>query len=56
MKNLMKERELAECLNIPLNRLIRLRRFYDAPAHKIKNAFYYDVDEFLEWYEESIFV
>jgi len=54
MKDTVSEKELAARLNVPLSRLKRLRRYYDAPAHKIKNVFYYDVQEFLEWYEETI--
>lgn len=56
MAGLIRERDMAARLNVPLNRLIRLRRNYGAPALKIKNAIYYDVNEFLKWYNETIFV
>ena len=56
MDELISEKELAVRINIPLSRLVRLRRFYDAPAHKIKNSFYYDIDEFLKYYEDAMFI
>lgn len=56
MKDTVSEKELAARLNVPLSRLKRLRRYYDAPAHKIKNSFYYDEAEFLGWYDETIII
>lgn len=56
MNELISEKELAVRLGVPLSRLKRLRRDYDAPTHKNKNAIYYNVAEFLEWYYETIFM
>ena len=56
MKDMISEKELAARLHMPLSRLVRLRRFYDAPAHKIKNTFYYDEAKFLRWYDETIII
>ncbi len=51
--DLIQEKEFAIMIRIPLSRLIRWRKFYGAPYHRINRRVYYELDEFFEWFDSE---
>ena len=56
MKKLITEKELAARIHVPPSKLAKLRKYFDPPVHWIKGKAHYDEIEYMEWYEETIFV
>ena len=56
MQDFISEKEFAEEIQIPLSRLVKWRKYYNAPNHCIKRKVYYIREEFWNWfYTEVVF-
>ena len=56
MKTLLTEKELAARFHVQPTKLAKLRKYYDPPVRWVKGKIYYDETEFLDWYNETVFV
>lgn len=56
VEELVEEHEFAKAIHIPVSRLIKWRKYYGAPFHRVKRRVYYDGNEFWEWFHtDSVF-